>query len=114
VPLIFLALLYLLHTTGELFLSPVGLSMITKLSASACRRLDDGRVVLVVIARAHPRGDHRAADVVRHGRGPSRRPGAQLQTYVATFTQVGIWGIAAGVLLLLLSPFLKKWMGDVR
>ena len=30
--LIFLALLYLLHTTGELFLSPVGLSMITKLS----------------------------------------------------------------------------------
>ncbi len=32
VPLVFLGLLYLFHTTGELFLSPVGLSMITKLS----------------------------------------------------------------------------------
>lgn len=32
VPLIFLILAYLLHTTGELCLSPVGLSMVTKLS----------------------------------------------------------------------------------
>ncbi len=32
VPLIFLVVLYLLHTTGELFLSPIGLSMVTKLS----------------------------------------------------------------------------------
>jgi POT family proton-dependent oligopeptide transporter len=32
VPLVFLGLLYLLHTTGELFLSPIGLSMVTKLA----------------------------------------------------------------------------------
>ncbi|MCI4669926.1 MAG: peptide MFS transporter [Bacteroidia bacterium] len=32
VPVIFLVLMYLFHTTGELSLSPVGLSMITKLS----------------------------------------------------------------------------------
>jgi POT family proton-dependent oligopeptide transporter len=32
VPLIFLILLYMFHTTGELFLSPVGLSAISKLS----------------------------------------------------------------------------------
>jgi len=31
VPLMFLVLMYLLHTTGELFLSPIGLSMVTKL-----------------------------------------------------------------------------------
>lgn len=35
VPLVFLVLAYLLHTTGELFLSPVGLSMVTKLSPAA-------------------------------------------------------------------------------
>jgi POT family proton-dependent oligopeptide transporter len=35
VPLLFLVLAYLLHTTGELFLSPVGLSMLTKLSPAA-------------------------------------------------------------------------------
>ncbi len=32
VPWIFLALTYLLHTTGELCLSPIGLSMVTKLA----------------------------------------------------------------------------------
>jgi len=32
VPLFILVALYLLHTTGELFLSPIGLSMVTKLS----------------------------------------------------------------------------------
>src|SRR5690606_1130463 len=31
VPLWSLALLYFLHTTGELFISPIGLSMVTKL-----------------------------------------------------------------------------------
>jgi hypothetical protein len=32
IPLFILAFLYLLHTTGELFLSPIGLSMVTKLA----------------------------------------------------------------------------------
>ncbi|MEX1365412.1 MAG: oligopeptide:H+ symporter, partial [Nannocystaceae bacterium] len=32
VPLLILGLMYLLHTTGELFLSPIGLSMVTKLA----------------------------------------------------------------------------------
>ena len=32
VPLLTLVFLYLLHTTGELFLSPIGLSMVTKLA----------------------------------------------------------------------------------
>ncbi len=32
VPLIILMFMYLLHTTGELFLSPIGLSMVTKLA----------------------------------------------------------------------------------
>jgi POT family proton-dependent oligopeptide transporter len=32
VPLMILAMMYLFHTTGELFLSPIGLSMVTKLA----------------------------------------------------------------------------------
>jgi POT family proton-dependent oligopeptide transporter len=32
VPLMVLVIMYLLHTTGELFLSPIGLSMVTKLA----------------------------------------------------------------------------------
>lgn len=114
VPLIFLALLYLLHTTGELFLSPVGLSMITKLSPMRVVGLMMGvwflssslAHILAAIIAQQTSGDTVAGQVVDLG--------AQLDTYVATFQQVGIWGIAAGVLLLLISPFLKRWMGDVR
>jgi proton-dependent oligopeptide transporter, POT family len=114
VPLIFLALLYLLHTTGELFLSPVGLSMITKLSPVRVVGLMMGvwflssslAHILAAIIAQQTSSDTVAGQVVDLG--------AQLDTYVATFQQVGIWGIAAGVLLLVISPFLKKWMGDVR
>ena len=41
-------------------------------------------------------------------------PAGQLATYVGTFQMVGIAGIVFGVLLLALSPILKKWMADVR
>jgi POT family proton-dependent oligopeptide transporter len=38
-------LAYLLHTTGELCLSPVGLSAVTKLAVHQCGRRDDGILV---------------------------------------------------------------------
>ena len=44
-------LLYLLHTTGELFLSPVGLSQITKLSRRPRSSLHDGGVVPGLVHR---------------------------------------------------------------
>ena len=114
VPLVFLALLYLLHTTGELFLSPVGLSMITKLSAARVVGLMMGvwflssslaHIMAAIVAR------WTASDTVA---GQVVDPKGQLETYLATFGQVGMWGIIAGVTLLVLSPVLKKWMGDVR
>jgi len=114
VPLVFLALLYLLHTTGELFLSPVGLSMVTKLSAARVVGLMMGvwflssslAHILAGIIAQQTSSDTIAGVVVN--------PSAQLQAYVSVFTAVGILGVATGVLLLVFSPFLKKWMGDVR
>ena len=114
VPLIFLALLYLLHTTGELFLSPVGLSMVTKLSAARVVGLMMGvwflssslAHILAAIIAQQTSSDTIAGVVVN--------PAAQLQAYVSVFTAVGILGVATGVVLLLISPILKKWMGDVR
>jgi len=114
VPLIFLVLLYLLHTTGELFLSPVGLSMVTKLSAARVVGLMMGvwflssslaHILAAIIAQ------RTASDTVA---GLVVDPAGQLQTYVATFTEVGFLGLAAGGVLLALSPFLKRWMGDVH
>jgi POT family proton-dependent oligopeptide transporter len=114
VPLVFLALLYLLHTTGELFLSPVGLSMVTKLSAARVVGLMMGvwflssslAHILAAIIAQQTSSDTIGGQVVD--------PSAQLQSYISVFTAVGILGVATGVLLLLLSPILKKWMGDVR
>jgi POT family proton-dependent oligopeptide transporter len=114
VPLVFLALLYLLHTTGELFLSPVGLSMVTKLSAPQVVGLMMG-VWFLSSSLAHILAgiiaQQTASDTIG---GQVVDPSAQLQSYVSVFTAVGILGVAVGVLLLLLSPILKKWMGDVR
>ncbi|HRE45713.1 MAG TPA: peptide MFS transporter [Terricaulis sp.] len=114
VPLVFLAVLYLLHTTGELFLSPVGLSMITKLSAARVVGLMMG-VWFLSSSLAHILAgliaQQTASDTIA---GVVVNPAAQLQAYVSVFTAVGVLGIATGVLLLLLSPILKKWMGDVR
>jgi proton-dependent oligopeptide transporter, POT family len=114
VPLVFLALLYLLHTTGELFLSPVGLSMVTKLSAARVVGLMMGvwflssslaHILAAIIAQ------QTSADTIG---GQVVDPSAQLQSYISVFTAVGILGVATGLLLLLLSPILKKWMGDVN
>jgi hypothetical protein len=71
-PLILLAVLYLLHTTGELFLSPVGLSEITKLSMPSVVSLHDGGLVPVQLHRPVRRRQDRR----RHGHRDGRRPGA--------------------------------------
>jgi POT family proton-dependent oligopeptide transporter len=114
VPLIFLTLLYLLHTTGELFISPVGLSMITKLSAARVVGLMMGvwflssslAHILAAIIAQRTSSETIGGQVVD--------PGAQLESYVTVFTAVGILGIAAGLILLVLSPFIKKWMAEVH
>ncbi|HRK62880.1 MAG TPA: peptide MFS transporter [Terricaulis sp.] len=114
VPLIFLAVLYLLHTTGELFLSPVGLSMVTKLSAARVVGLMMG-VWFLSSSLAHILAgiiaQQTASDTIA---GVVVNPAAQLQAYVSVFTAVGVLGVATGLVLFLLSPILKKWMGDVR
>jgi POT family proton-dependent oligopeptide transporter len=108
VPLVFLVLLYLLHTTGELFLSPVGLSAMTKLAPAA--------IVSTVMATwflsssaAQALGAQiakfTAAETVG---GQVLDPAAALETYVAVFQQLG-WGAAGlGAVMGLASPWLKK------
>ena len=109
VPLIFLVIAYLLHTTGELCLSPVGLSQMTKLSTAA--------VVSTVMATwflasswAQQIGalvaQMTAAETVA---GQVLDPGKALATYAHVFLLIGYWGVGAGVVMLALSPFLSKW-----
>lgn len=114
VPLMFLFLTYLLHTLGELCLSPVGLSMITKLSVERVVGLMMGvwflsssvaHIVAGLIAKAT------ATDTVA---GVVTNPQLALETFSSIFSTIGWVGVGVGVLLLILSPVLKKGMAGVR
>ena len=113
VPLMFLLLAYLLHTTGELCLSPVGLSWMTKLSPAAVVATimatwflgtSGGQMVAGLVAQLT------AAETVA---GVVLDPAKALETYVGVFRMIGFWGVGLGALLLLLSPVLKRWAHGV-
>lgn len=114
VPLLFLFLTYFLHTLGELCLSPVGLSMITKLSVDRVVGMMMGvwflsssvaHIAAGVIAQAT------ATDTVA---GVVTSPELALATYGSIFGTIGWVGVGVGVLLLLISPILRKGMAGVR
>lgn len=113
-PVIWLALAYLLHTLGELFLSPVGLSMTTKLSAARVIGLMMG-VWFLSSSLAHILAA-RIAQLTSQETvaGQVLDPAAQLASYTSVFTQIGWSGIGAGLLLLLLTPWLKRAMHGVN
>ncbi len=110
VPLIWLALAYLLHTTGEICLSPVGLSMITKLSVPRVVGLMMG-VWFMSSALAHTLAGliAKATSGATVG-GVVVDPRAQLDTYANIFSKIGWVGVGIGVLVLALSPWLKRAM----
>ncbi len=104
-------LIYLLHTLGELCLSPVGLSSVTKLSpqrivgfmmgmwffASAA-----GNYVAGLIARATSAGSSEASSDFFNL--------AQKQSFMDVYTDVGWMAIFCGIFLALITPLLKKLM----
>ena len=110
VPLVWLFLAYLLHTTGEICLSPVGLSMITKLSVPRIVGLMMG-VWFLASALAHTlAGLVAQATSSNTVGGVVTDPGAQLATYADVFSTIGWIGVGIGVLLMIISPWLKRGM----
>jgi proton-dependent oligopeptide transporter, POT family len=108
VPVMFLAFAYLLHTTGELCLSPVGLSMITKLSAAA---VVSTMMAIWFLASAWAQwlggllAKLTASETVA---GAVLDPAASLKTYVSVFQGIGIWAIGLGIVLVFGSHWLKR------
>jgi POT family proton-dependent oligopeptide transporter len=110
VPLIWLFLAYLLHTTGEICLSPVGLSMITKLSVARIVGLMMG-VWFLASALAHTlAGLVAQATSGETVGGVVTDPAAQLATYAGVFSTIGWVGVGIGVVLMVISPWLKRGM----
>jgi proton-dependent oligopeptide transporter, POT family len=108
VPAIFLALAYLLHTTGELCLSPIGLSQMTKLAPPILVS-----TVMAVWFLGSSAAHYLAGVVARFTAsetvaGQVLDPAKALATYVSTFQAIGLGGIVLGAALLAASPWLKK------
>ena len=114
VPLIFLALAYLLHTTGELCLSPVGLSEVTKLAPPVLLSTMVA-VWFLSVSWANLIGGEIAkktgAETVG-GQVLDRH--ASLLTSNFWFSWIGWIAVGVGVVYLILGPFLKKWSNGVN
>lgn len=114
VGLFWLAAAYFLHTTGELCLSPVGLSMITKLSVTRLVGLMMGIWFLGNAGANFLAGVVAAQTESETVGGQVLDPFASLETYVGVFQKIGLMGIGFGIFVLLLTPFLRKRMHGVH
>ncbi len=115
VALFWLFLGYLLHTTGELCLSPVGLSMVTKLSPA---RLVSTVMGMWFLATAF--SQFLAAIIaqftgVGHGDGGGGGipvPAETVDVYGGVFGKIAITAIISAAICLGLSPLLSRWMHE--
>jgi POT family proton-dependent oligopeptide transporter len=105
-PVLFIFLIYLLHTTGELCLSPVGLSAMNRLAPANMASLIMGTWFF-----ASATGNF-AAGLIASATGSEAASGegAAKETVLGVYNQIGWVAIAVGVGVLLVSPLIKKLM----
>jgi proton-dependent oligopeptide transporter, POT family len=116
VPVFWLLLGIALHTSGELCLSPVGLSMITKLAPP--------RMVGVMMGAwflASAEAQYMASIIARltgvqgaEGGGAAVAPTATVMVYGSVFGGIAVIALVIGALMCLAAPFLARRMGAVR
>ena len=109
VAVIWLVLMYLLHTMGELCLSPVGLSMVTKLSVQRVAAMMMGVWFLSSALAAYVGGwiaGLMAIDTTRDAESGL----ASLEVYVSVFERLGIFAVLIGAALMLISPWISRRM----
>ncbi len=106
-----LTLGYLLHTTGELCLSPVGLSTMTKLSPKVLVSTLMGAWFLATAFSQYLAGIISGFTSVESTEGDSFPPPSEtVNLYGDVFYQIAVFAIGCGVVCALLSPLLKYWM----
>ncbi len=102
-PVIFLFLIYLLHTTGELCLSPVGLSAMNRLAPKFMASLIMGAWFYMTAV-----GSFVAGKIGEATGGENGEMSKELT--LSIYSQIGWVAIGVGVVVLALSPTVKKWM----
>jgi proton-dependent oligopeptide transporter, POT family len=109
-----LAGLYLIHSIAELCISPVGLSMITKLSIARIVGMMMGVWFLSIAVAQYVAGIVAQFASVETVAGQVTNLKVSLDTYTGVFQNIGLISIGLGVLLLIVSVPLKKFMHGVK
>ncbi|ANF49829.1 amino acid transporter [Chryseobacterium glaciei] len=107
----FFTIALLVITLGELCLSPIGLSIMTKLST---KNLQGMMMGMWFLASAY--GQY-VAGIIGAGLATAKKGSTNydaLITYTDGYKQLGLYAIIAGVVLILISPFVKKLMQEVK
>jgi POT family proton-dependent oligopeptide transporter len=105
---------YLLQTTGELCLSPVGLSMVTKLAPARIVSTVMGAWFLATAFSNYLAGIIATFTGVGHGAGGGEGsippPIETVSIYGSVFGQIAITAIGSSLVCFALAPLLTKWM----
>ncbi len=116
-PIWTLALLYMFHTIGELFISPIGLSMVTKLAPAKLTGTLMGvwflsfagsNYVGGILATLTGTGAEGEADSVKLSLAEG------FAQYIDVYSTMGYTAIAIGFLICLASPVLNKLMHGIK
>jgi POT family proton-dependent oligopeptide transporter len=102
-PVLFVFLIYLLHTTGELCLSPVGLSAMTRLAP-----LHIASFIMGAWWYTTTVGNFIAGKIGEATGGESGEMSKELT--LSIYSQIGWVTIGVAVVVLLVSPVVKRWM----
>ncbi len=105
-PVIFIFLIYLLHTTGELCLSPVGLSAMNRLAPAHMASLIMGTWFFASATGNFVAGLIAAAT----GSEAASGEGAAKETVLAVYSQIGWIAVGVGVAVVVISPLIKRLM----
>ena len=107
-PIIFIFLIYLLHTTGELCLSPVGLSAMNRLAPAHM-----ASIIMGTWFFASATGNFAAGLIAAATGAEGLEAGEVAETpviYLDVYTTVGWVAVGVGVAVILISPVIKKLM----
>jgi POT family proton-dependent oligopeptide transporter len=114
VPLLTLVFLYMLHTTGELFLSPIGLSMVTKLSPKNIAGTAMGAWFLSFAMANYVGGKIATLTGGHGGDGEALSAAEGLEKYTTVFSNIGFVLLGIAVVIALFNKPLKKLMHGVE
>jgi POT family proton-dependent oligopeptide transporter len=107
-------LAYLLHTTGELCLSPVGLSAVTKLAVPSVVGVMMGSWFLATAYSEYVAVQLAKMAAIETVDGAVTNINAALMSYSDLFSALLYVGLGVAALLLLISPLLKKMMHGIN